>query len=598
MKLNLTTRLILRIESVVYLCQVPPAIYFILMAGGYTLGRLAYALAGITAAVVVSLLVGIIIRIKLLKPFQDFLENEDREYTSEELLTLKGKALKYPMVESIQAALRWVFGVATGIIVQAVMIGMTPREFITWALVPLFMIPISVPVNFYLSELMLMKMLEDHRMVETHLRDEQGGRIGLFYRLVFVVVSAAIAPTLTLGYFVLLSMWGQLANDYMSIVHLSIILLLLFGNIIYVLRQATESIRRELGWTFYVLKKLSEGHLKENHVPMLSSDEIGYMSADINSLVDSLKHVTDEIHGETRGLLVVSENLNSNSQKLYEDTQEQSAAVEEITAAMEELSSSTEKIAQNAKDQSGHSEEADTSMIQLSETSDDIARQARHAADMAGQTYKAAEEGDKLADETMSRMLEITESTGHISEAVLVISEVADQVNLLSLNASIESARAGEHGRGFAVVAEEISKLADKTQVNSRQIIDMVKEAVSRVQMGQDAIKSTTEAFHKITTSIKETMQIVVGITLDASNQVTLSQEVREHLHTATGMAEEIARAAREQADTNREFLTSITNISRATQSITGFSDHVADMAKDMKSRAERLKTEIEFFEK
>ncbi len=231
---------------------------------------------------------------------------------------------------------------------------------------------------------------------------------------------------------------------------------------------------------------------------------------------------------------------------------EMANVAENMASASAEISSSSEELARGAEDQKTQIERAAASMHEMVETINQNAKRSKEAAEMPKKNSRAAQEGVAVIRETIGNFEKIAqiilntaqkvksfgEITKTIGEITTVIEEIADQTNLLALNAAIEAARAGEHGRGFAVVADEVKKLANRTTSATREInqmivkiqreakdmIDAMHTGVREVEISKRNVDKTAEALNKI-----GEVATAVGEFIDHSLLAVQEQTVAAH---------------------------------------------------------------------
>ncbi len=251
-------------------------------------------------------------------------------------------------------------------------------------------------------------------------------------------------------------------------------------------------------------KDIADGNLKVEHLAVRARDETGQLAQSFNKMVDSLR----EIAGKTR---TVTENLNASASEIFATTKEQAAAtrqqaaaVQEITATVEEINQSGKQVAERAKQVSGSAQ----SMANAS----NLGLQAVES------IVKAMEGIRHQAGSVADNIVTLSERTQAIGEIIASVTDIAEQSNLVALNAAIEAADAREDGRRFAVVAGEIKNLADQAKDATRRVrsileeiqrgintsVLLTEEAMKRVEYGREKVTVAEDAIRKMTANVAE----------------------------------------------------------------------------------------------
>ena len=327
-----------------------------------------------------------------------------------------------------------------------------------------------------------------------------------------------------------------------------------------------------------------------------SRDELGDLTLELNKLIRTLQGIIFSISSETKNLVIDSAQLSANSMSLLANTKAQSEAVEWISATLQQANSMNEVIATNAALQTQQALNADVSISNLKQQIEEISINAIEAAKKAKFTFDEASKGEHVLMESSERIHEIQQSTEEIKVAIEVIDEISEQINLLSLNASIEAARSGHHGAGFSVVAKEISKLSKKTKENANYIKNLVSQASHRVDDGLSSINRTTQSMTQMINGIKETTRLVAEISDKVIVQAKISDEVRSGFAVLLKMSALISVSTQDQVEGNKEFYKAISHIIEASNSIGISIIESAEMANSLKDMADTLNKEIKFF--
>jgi methyl-accepting chemotaxis protein len=273
------------------------------------------------------------------------------------------------------------------------------------------------------------------------------------------------------------------------------------------------------------------------------------------------------------------ESINGLGESLEKLVTEITDAVAATASASAEISSSSEEMASGTQEQSSQTAEVASAIEQMSSTILETTRNAGHASQAALNAGATAKEGGKVVNETVEGMIrienvvkqsartvqELGKSSDQIGEIIQVIDDIADQTNLLALNAAIEAARAGEQGRGFAVVADEVRKLAERTAKATKEIAGMINQiqrdtngAVESMQQGTIEVEKGKALAEKAGQSLREiiqgaeqVVQIVTQVAKASQEQTSASEQISKNIEmisnvtheSATGV-EQIARAA------------------------------------------------------
>ena len=241
------------------------------------------------------------------------------------------------------------------------------------------------------------------------------------------------------------------------------------------------------------------------------------------------------------------------------------SVAKELQVSSEEASAATQQIARSAEGQQETTARMAAAVTQFSASATQVAQNARESLGLADVSVRTATEGTKAGQDATQAMTEIRQSTSAMVKATQVIQEIAGQTNLLSLNAAIEAAKAGQQGKGFAVVAEEVRKLAERSATAAKEIQGLIKQTDTAVNEGDRKLGALVTHLHDIQQSIE-------GV---------------------SGMAREIGTASEEQAHTSEEVAQQVESTAREASQVASASTQLAASAEELSSRAERVRTVV-----
>lgn len=338
-----------------------------------------------------------------------------------------------------------------------------------------------------------------------------------------------------------------------------------------------------------------EGDLTQK-INITTHDEVGNVAGLFNQLIEQLASMIKTIINASNHISHSSVEMTNSSGSLATVAQDQAASIEETSSAMEEIKATIDSVFETTKAQAARAGDNKVLMEYLSDSINQINKTAQNASRMADDTYKYAIDGEQVLSQTVEGMKEINESSSRITDFVSIINDISDQINLLSLNASIEAARAGDHGKGFAVVAEEIAKLAEQTAGSTGEIKKLILESNSKVESGSQLVAKTAESLRLIINNVKKTAELMEQIAKSSVELDESSKKAAGNAKEVNRMSEEISTMMQEQSISSNEIIKAIDRINEVTQSVASGSEELAASSEELSSQSELLNNLVKKF--
>lgn len=347
-----------------------------------------------------------------------------------------------------------------------------------------------------------------------------------------------------------------------------------------------------------IANRVSEGDLNVESLRIDSKDEIGQLASAVNKMVENLRNLIREVK-ET------AEHVASSAEELSATSEQTGKAAEQIALTIQEVASGAEKQVHSVEESSKIISEMSSGVHQIANNAQNVTVASQKAAEVAQEGNRAIHTAVKQMssiNQTVTELAAMVKGLGdrsrEIGQIVEVITAIAEQTNLLALNAAIEAARAGEHGRGFAVVADEVRKLAEQSAHSAQQIAELIgniqnetakavqsmEKGTGEVATGIEVVNSAGHSFEQIQRSVNDVAAQIEQVSAAVEEMSAGSEQMVQSVRLITEIAETTATGTQNVSAATEEQLASMEEISASASSLANAAERLQNLVATFKS--------------
>jgi methyl-accepting chemotaxis protein len=345
-----------------------------------------------------------------------------------------------------------------------------------------------------------------------------------------------------------------------------------------------------------ILEIANAGGDLTKRIKVKSKDELAGLASDTNQLIEGIAVLVKQVSG-------MAENVSASSQQLLASAEETSRTITSIAETSSEIAAGTDQTTMKMSssfEKMNSLEEAARFLFEQADLVKQTAHDMREAAEKGGKSVQASSTKMMNIEETMASTSETVEALGKRSAQITMIigtiTEIAEQTNLLALNAAIEAARAGEHGRGFAVVADEVRKLAEQSQKAAKGVTEIVHSIQEEVNV---IIKQNSDGVKEVIAGVEitnETNASLEGILSQTNKTTVVVNEMVDHIQATLNLSQEVANSFAQVNEIAAATAANTESTAAASEQGSAAMQEVTASASELSQQAEKLKELVSSF--
>lgn len=391
----------------------------------------------------------------------------------------------------------------------------------------------------------------------------------------------------------------NLHNMVTTSVVLSVILLILFGVASFVLAGVIVEPIHVISKAVYCLAEMDLTSIEALDRLSTQKTEMGIMAKTVSILQKKMNRIVDEIKQQSGNLYGTAQQISLKSQETAQRVNQIQETVEEIAESANSQADETQKATENVLTMGNMIEDTKNEMEQLQKNATDMRKSGKRAMDILGKLNITNQRTKDAIHEISEQTIQTNASAAEIESAISIITNIAEETNLLALNASIEAARAGDQGKGFAVVASQIQKLAEQSNDSAAQIAAVIKSLLTDSEKMVDIMREVNAVVEEQYKDVEQTADSFADVEKGITHSMTSIQKIAEKTEQMDELradvidaVQNLASIAQQNAASTEETTASVMEVSENMNDISEQNQRLHTIAEEMNEDIREFKTE------